>query len=88
MKNILTKLLLIIFIIIFLTIIFINPVRAFDKNEVLRKEDTFEQLENAPENNIIYKFDKKTNKTTIVDVDEMLALYNLSRTNESMGFMP
>lgn len=88
MKNILTKLLLIIFIIIFLTIIFINPVRAFDKNEVLRKEDTFEQLENAPENNIIYKFDKKTNKTTIVDVDEILALYNLSRTNESMGFMP
>lgn len=88
MKSILRKSSLFLFIILLLTIVFITPVKAFDKDEVIKKESTAETLQFTQEEYVIYKYDKKTDTTTVVDTDEMLALYNLTRTNESEGYTP
>ncbi len=88
MKKFLMKSLLILLFILYLTIEFDTPVKAFDKDEVMEREDVTETLQLTQEEYVIYKYDRKTDTTTVVDINEMLDLYNLTSTNESQGYTP
>lgn len=88
MKKILMKSSLILLFILFLIIIFVTPVKAFDEDELIEREEFVETQELTQEEHVIYKYDKRTDTTTVVDMDEMLALYNLTSTNESQGYTP
>ena len=88
MKKTLIKVLFILLIILLLNSLFLTTSKAFDKDEVIKREDVIETEQLSQEEYVIYKYDKKTDTTTIVDTDEMLSLCNLTSTNESQGYTP
>lgn len=88
MKKTLIKVLFILLIILLLNSLFLTTSKAFDKDEVIKREDVIETEQLSQEEYVIYKYDKKTDTTTIVDTEEMLSLCNLTSTNESQGYTP
>lgn len=88
MKSVLMKSSLILVFILILTIVFINPVKAFDKDEIIKRENVVETIQLTQEEYVIYKYDKRTDTTTVVDTNEMLVLYNMTRANETESYTP
>lgn len=87
MKKKLMKSSLILLFILLLTITLNAPVNAFDKDEVIEEKDVAE-TEQITEEYIIYKYDRKTDTTTVVNLDEIADLYNLTDIKESQGYTP
>lgn len=87
-KKIFIKLAAIFSILIFIAFLINIPADAtFEEEEKVSRETTVE-VENAQDNYVIYKYDRKANETTIVNLEEMLSLCNLTHSTETKGYTP
>lgn len=83
MKKTINIIMFFIFTIFFMTI---NSYAVTDEETISREETNIEEV--SLEDNIIYKYDKKTNTTTVVTFDEVLSVCDNSSVQETKSYIP